>query len=91
MAAVVDPDGFGLLLRAIEDYRGSLVTRTALQLSALTFQRPGNLRAMKWADLQLEDPATWDDRCRGDEAQPLRERQRPSARRPARSTSCGPC
>jgi integrase len=59
MAAVVDPDGFGLLLRAIEDYRGSLVTRTALQLSALTFQRPGNLRAMKWADLQVQEPATW--------------------------------
>ena len=47
MAAVVDPEGFGLLLRAIEDYQGSLVTRTALQLSALTFQRPGNLRVTR--------------------------------------------
>ncbi len=59
MAAIVDPEGFGFLLRAIEDYQGSLVTRTALQLSALTFQRPGNLRALQWANLQLEEPATW--------------------------------
>ena len=55
MAAVVDPDGFGSLLRAINDYQGSLVTRTALRLSALTFQRPGNLRAMQWAALDLVD------------------------------------
>ena len=59
MAAIVDPEGFAFLLRAIEDYRGSLVTRTALQLSALTFQRPGNLRAMQWVNLELEGTATW--------------------------------
>lgn len=50
---------YGVLLRAIDGYQGSLVTRTALRLSALTFQRPGNLRAMQWAALQLEGPATW--------------------------------
>jgi integrase len=59
MAAIVEPEGFGLLLRAITDYQGSLVTRTALQLSALTFQRPGNVRAMQWANLQLEGASTW--------------------------------
>jgi integrase len=59
MAAIVDPDEFGSLLRAIEGYQGSLVTRTALQLSALTFQRPGNVRAMQWVHLELDGPATW--------------------------------
>jgi integrase len=59
MAAVVDPEGFGALLRAINDYQGSLVTRTALQFSALTFQRPGNVRAMQWSHLKLDAPATW--------------------------------
>ena len=59
MAAIVEPQEFGFLLRAISDYQGSLVTRIALRLSALTFQRPGNLRAMQWASLQLEGTATW--------------------------------
>lgn len=59
MAAIVEPAEFGALLRAIAEYQGSLVTRTALQISALTFQRPGNVRAMQWAHLDLEQDATW--------------------------------
>ena len=32
----------------------------ALQVSALVFQRPGNVRAMKWADLELDgDAPVW--------------------------------
>jgi integrase len=60
MAAVTDPQEFGVLLRAIADYRGSAVTRGALLLSALTFQRPGNVRAMAWSDIDLTvKKATW--------------------------------
>jgi integrase len=46
-------------MRAVAEYQGSAVTRTALQISALTFQRPGNVRAMQWAHLDLERDAIW--------------------------------
>lgn len=39
----------GELLRAIEGYSGQPMTKAALQLSALFFQRPGNIRQMQWA------------------------------------------
>lgn len=47
-AAVIDPVAVGGLLRSIDCYTGSPVTQAALKLSALFFQRPGNIRAMKW-------------------------------------------
>ena len=61
MAAVTEPKEFGALLRSIDDYRGSPVTRAwRCRLSALVFQRPGNVRAMKWADVELEgDAPVW--------------------------------
>lgn len=55
MAAVLDAPGAGQLLRAIAEYTGHTVTRAALELSALLFQRPGNIRHMEWAELDLED------------------------------------
>ncbi len=58
MAAVLDPAGAGELLRAIDAYSGHPVTRAALVLSALLFQRPGNIRAMEWAEVDL-DAALW--------------------------------
>lgn len=58
MSAVLEPAKAGELLRAIDDYKGHPVTRAALLLSALTFQRPGNIRAMEWAELDL-DGALW--------------------------------
>lgn len=57
-AAVVDPVRFGELLRAIVVYKGGLIVRTALQLAPLLYQRPGNLREMEWAELDL-DAALW--------------------------------
>lgn len=54
MAAVVEPRKAGELLRAIHDYSGQPMTRTALQLSALLFQRPGNIRQMEWAWVNLD-------------------------------------
>ena len=53
-AAVVDPAQVGAMLRAIEDYSGSPVTKAALQLSALLFQRPGTIRAMEWEWIDLD-------------------------------------
>jgi integrase len=58
MATVTDPKRVGQLLRLIDDYNGFPTTRAALQLAPLVFQRPGNLRAMEWAELDL-DAAVW--------------------------------
>jgi integrase len=49
MAAILEPTQLGALLRAIDAYAGQPITRTALALSALLFQRPGNIRQMEWA------------------------------------------
>lgn len=51
MAAILDPIKAGELMRAIDAYTGQPSTRAALLLSALTFQRPGNIRAMEWAEV----------------------------------------
>jgi integrase len=53
-AAVLEPAKAGELLRAIDAYAGQPETVAALKLSALVFQRPGNIRAMEWAWLDLE-------------------------------------
>ena len=58
MAAVLEPATAGVLLRAIDTYAGQPVTRAALALSALLFQRPGNIRAMEWAEVGT-DTALW--------------------------------
>lgn len=56
--AVVDPSELGDLLRAIDNYKGHASTNAALSLLPHLFQRPGELRKMKWADLNL-DEAVW--------------------------------
>ena len=53
-AAITDMKAFGGLLRAIGDYDGAVETRAALELLALTFVRPGELRAAEWSDFDLE-------------------------------------
>ncbi len=58
MAAVLEPAKAGELLRAIEGYSGQPTTRVALVLSALLFQRPGNIRMMEWAEIDA-DEALW--------------------------------
>ena len=45
-------------MRAIADYNGGPIVRTALLVSALTFQRPGNVRAMEWSEVNL-DAGLW--------------------------------
>lgn len=56
--AVIDPTKLGELLRAIDAYGGHASTKAALALSAHLFQRPGEIRTMKWANLDL-DAAIW--------------------------------
>ena len=56
--AIVEPKRFGELLRAMHAYKGGAIVRTALQLAPILYQRPGNLRMMEWAELDL-DGATW--------------------------------
>ena len=58
-AAIVAPIAFGGLLRAIEDYQGATETRAGLELLALTFVRPGELRAAEWVEFDL-DAAVWE-------------------------------
>lgn len=53
-AAILEPIKAGELLRAIDAYSGQAITRAALQLSALLFQRPGNIRAMEWGWVDLD-------------------------------------
>ena len=57
-ASITDPKAIGALLRAIEGYEGSDVTRCALRLAALTFVRPGELRRAEWTEFDL-DKGEW--------------------------------
>jgi integrase len=53
MAALLEPDRVGEMLRAFDTYNGQPTTRIALILSALLFQRPGNVRMMEWAEVDV--------------------------------------
>lgn len=57
-ATITEPAKVGALLRAIDDFSGSLVVRGALRLAPLVFVRPGELRGMRWCELAL-DKAEW--------------------------------
>lgn len=57
-ASVTDPKAVADLLRAIESYSGSLVTRCALRLAPLVFVRPGELRHAEWSEIN-SDTAEW--------------------------------
>ncbi|MFK2905680.1 integrase arm-type DNA-binding domain-containing protein [Dyella ginsengisoli] len=58
LAAITDPHAIGGLLRAMDAYQGSLVTKCALKLAPLLFVRPGELRQAEWAEFDL-DTAQW--------------------------------
>jgi integrase len=57
-AAITDPKRAGELLRAIDNYRGSFVTMSALRLAPLLLVRPGELRKAVWAEIDL-DKSEW--------------------------------
>lgn len=56
--AITDARLVGQLLRAIDDYEGSIITKLALQIAPHVFVRPGELRHAEWAELDL-DGALW--------------------------------
>lgn len=57
-AAITAPAEVGALLRAIDGYTGQPTTRLALQLSAMVFVRPGELRHARWPEFDLSE-AVW--------------------------------
>lgn len=52
-ASITEPLGVAALLRSIAGYRGSNVTRYALQLAPLVFVRPGELRKAERSEIDL--------------------------------------
>ncbi|MBP9904876.1 MAG: integrase arm-type DNA-binding domain-containing protein [Rhodoferax sp.] len=58
LPAIIDPVKLGELLRASDAYQGGPTVRAALKLAPILFQRPGNLRTMRWADVDM-DRALW--------------------------------
>lgn len=57
-ASITNPADAGALLRAIDIFTGSFVTRCALRFAPLVFVRPGELRHAEWAEISL-DKAEW--------------------------------
>lgn len=57
-AAILNPKMAGELLRAIDGYEGHPLTRLALQLSALLFVRPGEMRHAEWTEIDT-GAAVW--------------------------------
>jgi integrase len=55
VSAILDPQGAAKLMDAMWHYEGQPTTRAALVLSALLFQRPGNVRHMEWDEIDLEE------------------------------------
>jgi integrase len=86
--AITDPQKLGQLLRDIRGYAGNVITRAALQLSPLLFQRPGQLRLAHWEDIDL-DQKLW--RCLPRENQDSRmaEAGHSNARAPSAAANAG--
>ena len=57
--ALTDPAQLGRLLVAIDGYQGTPAVCAALKLTPLLFVRPGELRHMEWAHVDL-DAARWE-------------------------------
>ncbi|MBF0418063.1 MAG: tyrosine-type recombinase/integrase, partial [Magnetococcales bacterium] len=57
-ASIVDPEKIAILLRVIDGYQGSFVTKCALRLAPLLFVRPGELRHAEWSEINLH-AAEW--------------------------------
>lgn len=57
-AALTDPKSVGQLLRSIDEYSGSMITRIAMQIMPHVMCRPGELRLAEWSEFDL-DNARW--------------------------------
>ncbi len=58
MAAITDPAEVGAMLRAFDGFTGTFPVLCALKLAPMLFVRPGELRTMQWADIDL-DKGEW--------------------------------
>ena len=58
MASLTNPKEVAGLMRAIDDYHGSIITYCALRFAPLTFVRPGELRHAEWSEIDL-DVSEW--------------------------------
>lgn len=54
-AAILTPEALKTFLIACDNFTGTQVVKTALQLTPMLFQRPGELRHMEWAELNLDE------------------------------------
>ena len=54
MATITDLKEIAGLLSSIDAYKGSIVTRCALQLAPLVFVRPGELRHAEWSEINFD-------------------------------------
>lgn len=57
-AATTEPKRVAEILRAMDDYEGTLTVRCALRIAPLVFVRPGELRNAEWANIDFE-AAEW--------------------------------
>ena len=79
-AAIVAPKAFGALLRAIATYEGARGTVAAIELLALTFVRPGELRSAEWPETQRPAPIS----------SAASQKAKPNAKRSAASNATSP-
>ncbi|WP_031482019.1 tyrosine-type recombinase/integrase [Maridesulfovibrio frigidus] len=52
--SITDPKKIGPLLRAIDEFYGTLVVHCALRLAPLVFVRPGELRTAEWSEIDFD-------------------------------------
>ncbi|MDZ4251488.1 MAG: tyrosine-type recombinase/integrase [Sulfuritalea sp.] len=57
-AAITDPAEYAQLTRDIDNYRGEVTTKVAMQLLALTFQRTKEVRFAEWSQFDF-DAGLW--------------------------------
>ena len=54
-AAITEPRAIGGLLRAIDDFPGTFIVKAGLQLLALTFLRPSEVRLGEWSEIDFNE------------------------------------
>jgi integrase len=54
-ASIIEPKKIGELLKSFDKFNGSKVTHAALMMTPLVFVRPGELRRLKWSEINLEE------------------------------------
>lgn len=52
-AAIIEPSELARLLRDIDNYEGKPITKHALQLLPIFFTHPGNIRSMRWSEIDF--------------------------------------